>query len=175
MPKPSLFSFILISALIIVLALLRNTRLRAMIKISGAQFHIDTSRPGWRRSPKGDNRKSERKLPKRDRRPYRMWLVAKVQKGSNWEYGLDGRAQVYIGRRFDNDIVLQDPDADTRHAVIYWDSNRSRYRINNLSSRGTKVNGRLISMQNLGNGNTIRMGRTELIFRQVRENGSKSR
>jgi pSer/pThr/pTyr-binding forkhead associated (FHA) protein len=80
---------------------------------------------------------------------------------------------VYIGRRPDNDIVLRDPDADTRHAVIYWDPNRGRYRINNLSSRGTMVNGRPISMQNLGNGNTIRMGRTELIFRQIREDGKK--
>jgi pSer/pThr/pTyr-binding forkhead associated (FHA) protein len=61
---------------------------------------------------------------------------------------------------------LRDPAADTRHAVIYW--HEGRYRINNLSPRGTEVNNHLITMQNLGNGNKIRMGHTERIFRQIK-------
>lgn len=160
--------FVLVCALIIVLAILRNTRLRANIKVSGAQFYIDTSRPGWKKSSEveGDGRVSGRKPTKPVQRSYRRWLVAKVRKGPNWEYVLDGRRRVYIGSNPDNDILLQDPDADAQHALIYWDDARSRFRIRNLSHRGTTVNNRPIADQNLGDGNTIRMGRTELIFRQ---------
>jgi pSer/pThr/pTyr-binding forkhead associated (FHA) protein len=82
-------------------------------------------------------------------------------------FPLDGKKMVYIGRREDNDLVLRDPTADTRHAVIYWED--GRFKINNLSSRTpTQVNNRPITKQNLGDGNTIQMGHTKLIFRQAR-------
>ena len=79
---------------------------------------------------------------------------------------LDGKIQVYIGRRSDNDIVLRDPAADSRHAVIYLEG--GRYRINNLSPKGTRVNNQWITWQRLGNGNKIRMGNTELVFRETK-------
>ena len=155
------------SAILIALALIIFTSVKASIRAGQAEFTIDASRPGWRRAPPEPSGKLRQQPTKRAQRPYRTWLVAKVRHGPNWEYGLDGRQQVYIGRRPDNDIVLQDPEADTRHTVIYWHKEQGRYRINNLSQKGTRVNNRLITMQNLGNGNKIRMGRTELIFRQI--------
>jgi pSer/pThr/pTyr-binding forkhead associated (FHA) protein len=88
----------------------------------------------------------------------------KLRDGPNWIYPLDGKTQIYIGRREDNDIRLNDPLANTRQAVIYWEN--GRYKINNLSARmPTTVNGRPITKQNVGDGNTIQMGRTKLIFR----------
>jgi len=158
--------FFLGSAFLIALALIIFTRVKARIRTGKAEFTIDASRPGWHRAPPESPRKSRRRPSGRAQRPYRTWLVAKVRNGPDWEYSLDGRQQVYIGRRSDNDIVLRDPAADTRHAVIYW--HKGRYRINNLSPRGTRVNNRLITMQNLGNGNKIRIGRTEFIFRQIK-------
>lgn len=104
-------------------------------------------------------------MPARSAQPKpRARLVAHVRGGPDWEYPLEGKLTFYIGRRQDNDIVLLDPTTDTRQAVIYL--HESRYRINNLSPRvPTRVNNRSITMQNLGDGNTIQMGNTRLIFR----------
>jgi pSer/pThr/pTyr-binding forkhead associated (FHA) protein len=77
---------------------------------------------------------------------------------------LAGRRIIYLGRHQDSQVVLKDKAADTRQAVIYWED--GRYKINNLSARSqTRVNGRPITKQNLGDGNSITMGRTVLIFR----------
>lgn len=160
--------FVLASMAIVLIALLVNERLRARIFLPGkAEFFIDTSRSGWRKAPKSAPvwRRAERQ--RRDRRPYRTWLAVKVRGQPDWEYGLDGKTQVYIGRRPDNDIVLRDPAADARHAVIYL--REGRYRINNLSRKGTKVNNRWITWQKLDNGNKIQMGNTVSIFREGRQ------
>lgn len=162
-----LLVFTLLCTAIIVIALILNTRLKARLSLPGkAGFYIDTSRPGWRRAPKRVPIWGRRE--KRDRHLYRTWLAAKVRGRPDWEYALDGRTQVYIGRRSDNDIVLKDPAADARQAVIYLEG--GRWRINNLSrSRPTRVNNRPITKQTLGNGCKIRMGNTELIFRELRK------
>lgn len=153
----------IIFAIIIVIALIINPRLRAGIRLPGrVEFYIDTSRPGWKRAPK---RAPIWKKERKGRRRYRTWLAAKVRGGPNWEYRLDGKAQVYIGRGADNGIVLRDPAASRRHAVIYL--KRGHYHIHNLSPKGTKVNNRWITKQRLGNGCKIRMGSTELIFREA--------
>lgn len=158
-----LLVFILVGAVIMIIALIVNPRLKAKLFLPGkAGFYIDTSRSGWRKAPKAVPFRKQ----SRDRRQYRTWLAAKVRGRPDWEYVLDGKTQVYIGRRSDNDIVLRDPAADSRHAVIYLE--RGRYRINNLSPKGTQVNSQWITWQRLGNGNKIRMGNTELIFREIR-------
>lgn len=162
-----LLVFILVGAVIMIIALIVNLRLKARLRLPGkAEFYIDTSRSGWTKAPKGVPIRKQG----RDRRQYRTWLAAKVRGGPDWEYVLDGKTQVYIGQQPDNDIVLRDPAADSRHAVIYLEE--GRYRINNLSRKGTKVNNRWITWQRLGNGNKIRMGNTELIFREIRKGGS---
>jgi len=75
---------------------------------------------------------------------------------------------IYLGRGDDNHIRLaKDSTADKRHAVIYVENNR--YYINNLSPRGTWVNKRLITKQVLGDGNTIQIGATLIIFRERRK------
>lgn len=168
-----LFLVFIVGALVVTLvAILISQRTQANVRLPGrAEFFIEVDK-GWRRAPGGDR---PSKPPRQSgppkaggaaRRPsYRTWLAAKVRGGPDWVFPLDGRQRVFIGRHEDNDLVLRDPTAATRQAVIYWED--GRYRINNLSTdRPTQVNNRPISWQNLGDGNTILMGRTKLIFRQ---------
>ena len=157
-----LLVLVLTTAVIILLALvLKPERLRARISLPwNAGFYIDTSRPGWQRPRPGNARKARASQSQ-------AWLAAKVWGRRDWEYPLDPHKVVCMGQNRDMDIVLRDPVADTRHATVYWKN--GRYHINNLSrTKGTKVNGRLITTQRLGDGNKIRMGNTELIFRERR-------
>lgn len=163
--------FILVCAAIIVLAIIITSRTRAEMTLPGnIRFYIEAER-GWQPVPRsGPKKPPDRKKPSPKAGPRapsrpRTRLVARVRGGRDWEYSLEGKDIIYIGRRSDNDIVLRDPAADTRQAVIYLEG--GRYRINNLSAtKPTKVNNRPITKQNLGDGNTIQMGNTKLIFRQ---------
>ena len=166
--------FILVCAAIIVLAIVIARQVSAEVKLPGnIRFYIEADK-GWHPVPPSGPKKppvrrepSPRAGPQAPSRP-RTRLVARVRGGPDWEYSLDDGQTIYIGRRPDNDIVLRDPAADTRQAVIYLEGDR--YRINNLSrTKPTKVNNRRITMQNLGDGNTIQMGNTRLIFRQERQ------
>jgi hypothetical protein len=166
-----LLVFILAGMVVIVIAILVGERTKANLRLPGrARLSVQVDK-GWRKPPR---RKPSGKPAGRDRhgksrgspihRAYRTWLTVK---GSRWEFPLDGKRIIYVGRRDDNDIVLRDRTADTRQAVIYWED--ERYKINNRSSRmPTRVNHRPITKQNLGDGCTIQMGRTRLIFRQKR-------
>ena len=153
--------FIAVTAVITLVAVLIHSQVKAGIKLPGrAEFYIDANRGGWRAEPQQHAQPPRRPSTAKPR----FYLKMKLRHGPNWIYPLDGKAMVYIGRRADNDLRLTDPTADTRQAVIYWEG--GRYKINNLSSRVfTRVNGRVITKQNLGDGNTIQMGRTKLIFR----------
>lgn len=158
----AIFAFVLVT----ILALVVNPRLRARIKLPGhANFEIDTSR---------ENVISLRRqvqpapLPAQPSKVPRAWLAIKRRGKSDWTYPLDGNAPIYLGRGDDNHVRLaNDLTADKRHAVIYIENNR--YYINNLSPHGTWVNKRLITKQVLGNGNTIQIGTTLIIFRERRK------
>lgn len=158
-------AFLAISGVIIIIALILNPSLRARIRIGPAEMNIDTARPGWKLEKPGKSAANEAMHSQAAASPRcHAWLVAKAPGKSDWRYCLDGIAQVYIGRHVANQIVLRDQTADSQHAVIFLKD--GRYRIHNLSQRGTLVNEQSISWKQLGNGNKIRMGRTELIFRQ---------
>ena len=156
-----LLAFILASMVVTLIAILVSQKTRAKVRLPGrAEFLIEVQK-GWQRRPQ--EHRPAKPATGTGRRQLRTWLAIKGR--PEWRFPLDGRKTVYIGRRRDSDLVLRDKTADTRQAVIYWEGDR--YKINNLSSRTpTKVNGRPITKQNLGNGNTIQMGRTKLIFRE---------
>lgn len=155
--------FLMTAALVILVAVLVNERVKAGVKLPGkAEFYIDAER-GWRENPEPP---AQRPSPTATHTS-QAFLEMKLQRGPNWVYPLKGRRHIYIGRRDDNDLRLTDPTADTRQAVIYRED--GRYKINNLSAkRPTLVNGRRITKQNLGDGNTIELGNTKLIFRDRR-------
>ncbi|MEZ4540982.1 MAG: FHA domain-containing protein [Chloroflexota bacterium] len=142
------FLFILVGGLVLVLLLLVADKGQGKLIFGKAEVHIDFEKSqGWI------------KTPSKHLTGYYLTV-----RGTNWRYPL-GHNAVYIGRRPDCDITLNDSAAATRQAVIYWQD--GRYKINNLSRYApTRVNNRPITMQNLGDGNTIQLGRTKLIFRK---------
>lgn len=157
-----LLVFVVITAVIILVAVLVNERVKAGVKLPGkAEFYIDAER-GWLKRPQSSTSTADSVVHKP-----KTYLEMKLKHGTNWIYSLDGKGQVYIGRRDDNHLRLKDEAADNRQAVIYWED--GRFKINNLSSkRPTLVNGRPITKQNLGDGNTIQLGNTKFIFRDRR-------
>ena len=99
--------------------------------------------------------------------PSNSWLEIKQAHKKPWRYPLTKTQHVYIGRRNDNEITLNDPMCDARQAVVYWDALSHRYKINNLSTTSpTMINNRRITKQNLGDGNTIHLGNTRMIYRE---------
>lgn len=151
------FLFILVSGIVLLVLVLRSTRGSGRLKVGAAELQIDfENSPGWVKSPPPQTPAG--RAPAANPA---CWLSVR---GTSWRYPLN-QSTVYIGRGADNQIKLRDKTADTRQAVIYWED--GRYKINNLSPRvSTRVNGRPITKQNLGDGNTIQMGRTRLIFRR---------
>ncbi|MDE3071811.1 MAG: FHA domain-containing protein [Pseudomonadota bacterium] len=90
--------------------------------------------------------------------------------------GLAGRRFVLrtgrqtIGRRDDNDIVVNDPSVSASHAWII--NQQGHYVImNTLSTNGTFVNDRRIHETTLQHGDRIRLGQAELVF-LTREHGA---
>lgn len=91
---------------------------------------------------------------------------------------LDGRRFVLregrqtIGRRGDNDIVVNDLSVSAAHAWII--NQRDRYLImNTLSTNGTVVNGKRVHEAALRHGDRIQLGEVEFVF-LTRENGRRS-
>jgi hypothetical protein len=70
---------------------------------------------------------------------------------------------VAIGRRLDNDLVLESPRVSRRHALIQ--ASGGRYLIQDLhSTAGTLVNGRRVRSVLLQPGDVIRLAEAELVY-----------
>ena len=146
--------FILVGGLILALLLLTKDKGSGLLKFGRAELRIDfENAKGWvstSRQPPGQ--------------PQAACYLA--VKGTDWHYPL-GREHVYLGTGPKCQVRLQNGTADSQQAVIYWQD--GRYKINNLSTRyPTRVNNKVFRTQNLGDGNTIRMGRNLFIFRDER-------
>lgn len=71
--------------------------------------------------------------------------------------------RVAIGRRLDNDLVIDDPRVSRRHALILGSG--GQFLIQDLrSTAGTLVNGRRIRSVALHPGDVIRLAETELVY-----------
>ena len=74
-----------------------------------------------------------------------------------------GSFLIAIGRRPDNNIVLDDKFVSGRHAVVGFE--QGRYYIEDLkSSNGTLLNGKPVQRSTLDDGDTIRIGPLEIRF-----------
>jgi len=71
--------------------------------------------------------------------------------------------RVAIGRRLDNDLVIEDPRVSRRHALIQ--ASGGQFSIQDLRSKaGTLVNGRSVRSVALHPGDVIRLAETELVY-----------
>ena len=75
------------------------------------------------------------------------------------------KRRVVIGRSKDCDIQLADPNVSRRHAELRQEG--AQYWVVDLgSTNGMEVNGRRARRSKLGNGDTITIGSTDLVFRR---------
>lgn len=102
----------------------------------------------------------------------------RTQKGAARLYVIEGREQgrvfaikksLDIGRRPDNDIVLEDMEISRCHAFIHVDNAKNYVLKDNNSANGTVVNGQYLAQGQeyiLKEGDQIQLGQTVLIFSQ---------
>ena len=74
------------------------------------------------------------------------------------------RARTVIGRGSDADIPLADAGTSRRHVEVLWDGKRGM--VHDLgSTNGSRLDGQLVSQALLADGQTITIGRTNIVFR----------
>ncbi|HET6431192.1 FHA domain-containing protein [Dyella sp.] len=78
-----------------------------------------------------------------------------------------------LGRRSDNDIVVNEPSVSASHA---WVINQQGHYVimNTLSTNGTFVNGKRVHEAVLKHGDCVRLGQAEFVF-LTRERGERRR
>lgn len=147
--------FIMVGGIILLALILSAQRGKGHLRLGRAELKIDFEK-GWHKS-----------LPEATKKPavpflkHQCWLEVR---GTRWRYPLLQDRHTYIGQVSDNKIRFSSQSFESNLAVIYWVENR--FRINNLSAHvPTRVNGRAIRSQNLGDGNTIQFGHVKTIFR----------
>ena len=85
------------------------------------------------------------------------------------------RGKTLIGRREDNDIILPDDSVSAQHAWVLHDEGRYRV-INMLSTNGTFINDAKAHDGPLQDGDRVRFGRAEFVFRAgAAQGGTKPR
>lgn len=92
------------------------------------------------------------------------WLV--VEKGISQGTEFRLRDSTAIGRRGDNDIVLDDPSVSRHHAKVRR-SGQSFAIVDLGASNPTMVNGQEIGRCDLHDGDRVEIGSTVMVFKQV--------
>nr|WP_245325259.1 DUF3662 and FHA domain-containing protein [Microbacterium amylolyticum] len=90
----------------------------------------------------------------------------------SWQAALDidgrrhtlTRARTVIGRGSDADITIGDPGTSRKHVEVLWDGERAMVR-DLGSTNGSKLNGQKVRQAGLADGQTITIGRTNIVFR----------
>src|SRR3954451_14925199 len=83
-----------------------------------------------------------------------------IQNGSSRQVPV-GDVPITIGRQIANMVVIEDTEASRFHCVVEKVANG--YRVRDLGSRnGTKVNGHLVKVALLDQGDVVTIGKTEL-------------
>jgi hypothetical protein len=77
-----------------------------------------------------------------------------------------GKARTVLGRGSDADITVQDPGTSRAHVEILWDGERAMVR-DLGSTNGSKLDGRPVTQSGLNDGQTITIGRTDIVFHVV--------
>src|SRR5262245_11634133 len=102
-------------------------------------------------------------LPPRDRGPYMPRLVITKGAGLGRDHAIG--TECVLGRAPDVDFVVDDLGVSRRHARVYREGDA--YVVADLGSRnGTFVNTQRVQAASLNDGDLIRVGGVELVFRQ---------
>lgn len=84
------------------------------------------------------------------------------------------KARTVIGRGSDADITIPDAGTSRRHVEILWDGERAMVR-DLGSTNGTLLAGRKVTESPLPPDSTVRIGRTDIVFRVVAQASSPAR
>jgi hypothetical protein len=79
------------------------------------------------------------------------------------------KGRTVIGRGSDADITIADPGTSRKHVEILWDGERAMVR-DLGSTNGSFLDGRKVGEAPLTPDSTVRIGRTEIVFRVVAQN-----
>ena len=101
-----------------------------------------------------------------------MGLAPYLVLPSGTSFALD-RDVINLGRASDNDVVLDDPRVSRHHARIRR-RGKAFYLFDLASSNGTWVNGQRFYRLLLMDGDKIRLGNSELVFRQTAESSQRT-
>ncbi len=102
----------------------------------------------------------------------RAWLEVTSGKLKGTEFILDkfmhaGGPSIAIGSSpLKSEIVLPDPDIAPQHAMLNGDG--TQFTVKDISLSGTFINNKKIEQARLANGQRIRMGNTEMVYREKR-------
>ncbi len=76
------------------------------------------------------------------------------------------RPVVHLGRGLSADVRLEDPHVSRRHAIVAQRGDGARL-LDDRSANGTFLNGRLVTVAYLSDGDVLRLGRAVLRFVEV--------
>ena len=76
------------------------------------------------------------------------------------------RARTVIGRGSDADITISDSGTSRRHVEVLWDGQRGMVR-DLGSTNGSRLDGQRVERAGLADGQTITIGRTDIVFRVI--------
>ena len=102
----------------------------------------------------------------------KAWLEVTSGKLKGTEFILDkfmhaGGPAIAIGSSpLKSEIVLPDPDIAPQHAMLTGDG--TQFTVKDMSLSGTFINNRKIEQARLANGQHLRMGNTEMVYREKR-------
>ena len=102
----------------------------------------------------------------------KAWLEVTSGKLKGTEFILDkfmhsGGPSIAIGSSpLKSEIVLPDPDIAPQHAMLTGDG--TQFTMKDMSMAGTFINNKKIEQVRLSNGQKIRMGNTEMVYREKR-------
>ncbi len=102
----------------------------------------------------------------------KAWLEVTSGKLKGTEFILDkfmhaGGPAIAIGSSpLKSEIVLPDPDIAPQHAMLTGDG--TQFTVKDMSLSGTFINNKKIEQARLANGQRIRMGNTEMVYREKR-------
>ncbi|MEI6310075.1 MAG: FHA domain-containing protein [bacterium] len=94
------------------------------------------------------------------------WLTITTRRGQGTRFDLSqGRSK--IGRSADNDIVLDDETISREHAILAWQDDHYVL-LDLMSAAGLFINGIRIGVPtDLKDGDTLLVGETELVFKEI--------